>query len=340
MPVALIGAGAIGRMHAETLLRHPTVTLAAIADPTPAARDYAQSLGVPLYETHQDLLSRVRVGAAIVATPNATHADVGIDCLRAGVPVLMEKPIADTAAQAQRLCDAATTAGVPLLVGHQRRHNPIVQRARSLIRDGAVGRPVSANVMATWLKPDSYFEPAWRRRKGGGPVLINLIHDIDMTRFLLGEVESVQAMASSAVRGFEVEDTACAMLRMKSGVLVTMTVSDTVAAPWNYDLGAGEAAHYPQQPVDAYAIAGTEGSLTLPHLRMWRYEGPRGWQEPLTMQHTAVHRADPYELQLLHLREVAEGRAEPLCSGHDGLRTLQVTQAVLQSAASGLPVQP
>lgn len=335
MPVALFGAGAIGRMHTERLLRHPAVMLAAIADPTPAAREYAQELGVPWFERHQDLLAEVSVGAAIVATPNATHAEVGVDCLRARVPVLVEKPIADTVAEALRLCEAAAAAGVPLLVGHQRRHNPVLQRARELIRDGAVGRPVCANVMATWLKSDAYFELAWRRRQGGGPVLINLIHDIDITRFLLGEVESVQAVTSNAVRGFEVEDTACAMLRMASGALVSATVSDTVVAPWNWDLSAGEAAHYPQQPVDAYTISGTEGSLTLPHLRMWRYEGVRGWHEPLTMRHSPAHRADPYDVQLQHVRDVAEGRAEPLCNGIDGLRTLQTTQAVLEAAASG-----
>ena len=258
-----------------------------------------------------------------------------MDCLHAGVPVLVEKPIAESVEEAQRLCDEVTATGVPLLVGHQRRHNPLLLRARELILNGAIGKPVCANVMATWLKPEGYFELAWRRKKGGGPVLINLIHDIDMTRFLLGEISSVQGITSNAIRGFEVEDTACAILHMASGALVSMTVSDAVVAPWNWDLSAGEAAHYPPQLVDAYSISGTEGSLSLPHLRMWRYEGRRGWHEPLTMLHTPLHRGDPYDAQLLHLREVAEGRVQPLCSAIDGLCTLQATQAVLQAAASG-----
>ena len=334
----MIGAGAIGRMHAERLARHPDVQLAGLADPTPAARDFARSLGVPWFAHHQDLVRQLRPRAAIVATPNASHVQVGLDLVAERVAILVEKPIADDAAAARRLCDAAAAAAVPLLVGHHRRHSAMLQRARELVQGGAIGRPVCATVMATWLKPDAYFDVAWRRQAGGGPVLINLIHDIDMTRFLLGEVVAVQAMASSAVRGFEVEDTATASLRMDSGALVSMTVSDAVAAPWNWDLGAGEAAHYPQQPADAHFIAGTEGSLTLPHLRLWRYEGARGWHEPLTESHTPLHRSDPYDAQLAHLRDVAEGRAQPICSGIDGLRTLQATQAVLQAAASGLPV--
>lgn len=338
MPVAVIGAGAIGRTHAERVLRHPDTMLVGLADPAPAAREIARRLGVPYFARHQDMLEQLRPAAAIVATPNAAHVQVGLDCISAGVAVLVEKPIADDPAEAQQLCDAAARARVPLLVGHQRRHSPALRRAKALIDAGELGRPVCATVMASWMKPAPYFELAWRRSKGGGPVLINLIHDIDMVRYLLGEVQAVQAMASNAVRGFEVEDTASASLRMANGALVSVLVSDTVVAPWNWDLAAGEADHYPQQPVDAHYISGTEGSLTLPHLRLWRYQGAQGWHEPLTMSHTPLHRGDPYDAQLSHLRDVVEGRAQPACSGVDGLRTLQATLAVLQAAQSGLPV--
>ncbi|VTU27309.1 Gfo/Idh/MocA family protein [Variovorax sp. RA8] len=338
MPVAVIGAGAIGRMHVERLLGHPEVAPAAIADPTPAARDYAAGIGVPWFADHRELLDRTRPGAVIVATPNSTHAEVGIACIERRLPVLMEKPVADTVAQGQRLCDAAAAAGVPLLVGHQRRHNPILRHARKLLADGIVGKPVSVTAMATWLKPDSYFELAWRRQAGGGPVLINLIHDIDLLRFLIGEVDSVQAMASNAVRGYEVEDTAAVLMRFACGALATLAVSDAAVAPWNWDLAAGEAAHYAQLDVNSHYISGTEGSLALPRLEVWRYAGTRGWHEPLTCSRTPVHRGDPYVEQLRHLRAVAEGREAPVCSGADGLRTLQAALAVQEAVRSQRPV--
>lgn len=339
-PIAVLGAGAIGRMHAERLLRHPSTALAAIADPTPAGREFAQACGVPWFAEHGELLATVRPAAAIVATPNATHAEVGIACLRAGVATLVEKPIADDPGAAARLCAEAENCGTPLLVGHQRRHNIALQRARELVQGGAIGRPVTATVMANWLKPNAYFDLAWRRSAGGGPVLINLIHDIDMVRFLFGEVQAVQAMRSNAVRGFEVEDTAVALLKMDNGMLVTLAVSDTTVSPWNWDLQAGEAAHYPQQPEDAHFISGTEGALTLPHLRLWRYRGAHGWHESLSREETPLHRCDPYERQLQHLRDVAEGKVQPICSGADGLRTLQATLAVLQAATSGRITNP
>lgn len=339
MPVAVMGAGAIGRMHIERILAHAEVSLAGIADPSPAARDLAESLDVPWFADPLVLAAQTAAEAVVVATPNSTHTSIGIACIERGLPVLVEKPVADTLAEANRLCEAAEAAGVPLMVGHQRRHNPIIRQARHLLEQGLLGRPVTATAMATWLKPDSYFDIPWRRQAGGGPVLINLIHDVDLLRFLLGEVVSVQAQTSSAVRGFEVEDTAAAVLRFACGALASLTVSDAVVAPWNWDLAAGEASHYAKQDVDAIFITGTEASLTLPRLQVARYRGSRGWHEPLTLERTPVHAADPYVEQLRHLRAVVEGRETPVCSGRDGLRTLQTTLAVHEAARRGTTVR-
>jgi predicted dehydrogenase len=336
--IALIGAGAIGRMHAERCQRHAEVHLAAIADPSDAGRAFAGSLGVPWFADHRAMLDESRAGAVIVATPNGTHLSIGRDCIDRGLPLLVEKPIADSAAAAAALCDAAEAAGVPLLVAHHRRHGAIQRRARELVAGGLLGRPVVVNAMATWLKPDAYFDLPWHRQSGGGPVLINLIHDIDQLRFMLGEIEQVQAITSNAVRGLAVEDTAAVLLRFANGALGTLITSDAAVSPWNWDLAAGEAAHYPRQAIDSMFISGTEASLTLPRLEIWRYAGARGWQQPLTQQRSAVHDSDPYMAQLSHLRAVVEGREAPVCSGRDGLRSLQVALAVHEAARTQRPV--
>lgn len=338
MPVALIGAGAIGRMHHERALVHPEVRIAAVADPSPEARAWASQQGLPWFEDAGDLLQTRQVAAAIVATPNTLHRDAALACIRKGVVPLVEKPVADTVESGLAIVRASAEHGVPALVGHQRRHNLITQQARRLVQDGVLGRPVAAQVLAAWLKPDAYFEMAWRRSPGGGPILINLIHDVDQLRFLLGEVRQVQALKSSAVRGHPVEDTAAAVLHMASGALVTVLTSDTAVSPWNWDLGAGEAAHYPRQDIDSLTLMGTEGSLTLPRLSVWRYPGTRGWHEPLQQSRIAPHHRDPYAEQLRHLRAVAEGRETPLCSALDGLRTLQATLALHEAADGGRAV--
>jgi predicted dehydrogenase len=340
LPVALLGAGGIGRMHAQRLFVHPDLCLAGVADPSPAARDWAEGLGVPWAAEPADLLDRVRPGAAIVSTPNALHTSVGLECVARRIPLLVEKPIADTVAEACRLADAARAAGVPVLVGHQRRHGVAVQRARRMIAEGAVGRVVAVTMLAAWLKPASYFaDGPWRRQKGGGPVLINAIHDVDLLRHLVGEVASVHAVASNAQRGFEVEDTAAAVLRLTGGALATLMVTDSAVSPWNYDIASAESELYPPQLADALYIAGSEGALTVPQLLQWRYRGAaRHWHAELTHEQTTLHRRDPFAEQLRHLRAVAEGREAPLCSADDGIATLRATRAVLESAETGRTV--
>jgi predicted dehydrogenase len=342
LPIAVIGAGLIGMTHIDRALKSPDVELAGIADPTPAAADFARAIGVPCFPDYQSLLAKAKPRAVVVATPNATHAQITVDCLEHGAAVLVEKPIADTLADGRRICEASRATGLPVLVGHQRRHNPIMRKAKAIVAAGTLGRPVSATVLCTWLKPRDYFDVAWRREPGGGPILINLIHDIDLMRHLYGEIDSVQALASNAVRGLAVEDSAVVALRFRNGALGTVTVSDTAAAPWNWDLAAGEAERFPRQDINAHFYSGTEGSLTLPRLEVWRYrqdQGPaQGWHDPLTLERTALHLGCPYTEQIRHFAALIEGREAPVCSAQDGFRTLEATLAVTQAAQAGSAV--
>ncbi len=334
----LIGAGVIGRTHIDRIGRDPHLALAGIAEPSAAGKALAEQLGVPWAASHLELLDRTQAQGAIVATPNASHVGMAIDCLERGVAALVENPVADTVAEALALVQAQQRTGVPVLVGHHRRHNPINSRARSIVQNGRLGRVVTANVMCTVLKPDAYFDAAWRRQPGGGPVLINLIHEIDMLRFLCGEITEVQALSSNAVRGFAVEDTAAAVLRFASGALGTVVLSDATASPWCWDFCAAEQDQYPRQDVQSHFIAGTHGSLSLPDLALWNYRGDRSWHAEMTLEKTFVHKADAYSRQLQHFAAVIEGREAPLCSAVDGLRTLQATLAVAEAARSGQAV--
>ena len=342
LPIAVVGAGLIGKTHIDRALKSSSVELVGISDPTPGAAALARSIGIPCFADHRSLISEIKPKGVVVATPNVTHAEITVDCLERGAAVLVEKPIADTLEDGRRICEASRAASLPVLVGHQRRHNPIMRKAKAIVGSGALGRPVSATVLCTWLKPRDYFDATWRRLKGGGPILINLIHDIDLMRHLYGEIESVQALASNAVRGFEVEDSAVVALRFRNGALGTVTVSDTTVAPWNWDLSAGEAERFPRQDVNAHFYSGTEGSLTLPRLEVWRYRqdqgAAQGWHDPLTVERTAVHTGDPYTEQLRHFAALVEGKEVPVCSALDGFRTLEATLAVTQSTVSGRPV--
>ena len=338
--LALFGAGAIGRTHIDRITRSANLALAGIADPSDAGKALAQGLNVPWFASHVDLLDAVKPQGAIIATPNALHIQQALDCLKRGVPVLVEKPVADSVAEAQWLVEAQQRTGVPVLVGHHRRYNPINRRAHQIVQDGKLGRLVSANAMATFFKPQAYFDAApWRTVPGGGPILINLIHEIDMLRFICGEIVEVQAIGSNAVRGFAVEDSAAAVFRFANGAVGTVVLSDTATAPWCWDMCAGEQDQYPRQNVQSHFFSGTHGALSLPDLALWGYRGERSWHAELTVEQTRVHQQDPYTLQLQHLAAVIAGTETPICSALDGLRTLQATLAVSEAARSGRAVQ-
>jgi len=338
--LAVIGAGAIGRTHVDRARLHPDVEIVAIADPSPAAEQFANDERVEWFADYAAMLDSVKLEGIIVATPNATHVDVGLACVERGIAALIEKPVTDRVEDSLRLDSAARDAGVPVLVGHHRRHNPILRRAREFVSSGRLGTAVAANAFATFYKPDAYFDVPWRRQAGGGPVLINLIHDIDIMRFLLGEIVEVQAQTSRNVRGFEVEDTAAVLLRFENGALGTLLVSDTAVAPWNWDLAAGEAAHFPRQDENTHFLMGTEASLTLPRLDIWEYRSGKGWHDPLTVERSTPHASDPYHEQLRHFAAVIAREEEPVCSAIDGARTLAATLAVHDSAAARAPVAP
>lgn len=336
--LAVIGAGAIGRAHIDLALRHPDWTLVAISDPSEGAVAFASDRGLSWFSTYDEMFDAVPIDAAIIATPNDTHLEVGLACIARGIAVLVEKPIAPTVEEAQRLSSSAEKAGIPLMVGHHRRHNPLLRQAREIIVSGRLGRPVSATIMANFLKPDSYFQATWRRLPGGGPILINLIHEIDLVRFLYGEIESLQALHSNATRGFEVEDTAAVLLKFHSGALGTITLSDTTVAPWSWDLTSGESSSYPRQDVNTHFFMGTDASLTLPRLEIWHYRESKGWHEPLTQERRAPYDGNPYMEQLRHFRAVIEGKENPRSSGPDATRSLEATLAVHCAAQNLQPI--
>ncbi len=334
-PLAVIGAGVIGRTHIERMLAMPEFDLVGVAEPSAAGQQWCQAKGLAVFATHTELLNTTRPQGVVIATPNASHVSVAADCMAQGIAVLIEKPVADTLAAAEHLIQLEKETGVPVLVGHHRRHNPILQRARQIIDEGRLGHVVHAHVMANFYKPTAYFDVAWRRQKGGGPVLINLIHDIDMLVYLLGEVRAVQAHSSNTVRGFEVEDSASALLEFACGTQAVMTVSDTTVSPWCWDLCAGEQSQYPRQAVASHYLAGTHGALSLPDLALWQYTGERHWHHELQCAQSRVHETDVYVQQLRHFRAVAERQAPPLCSALEAWRTLQATQALVQAAQTG-----
>ncbi|WP_347312138.1 Gfo/Idh/MocA family protein [Defluviimonas sp. SAOS-178_SWC] len=333
--IALVGAGLIGQRHAEAIAAVPGVVLSAVADPAEAGREVAAAQGARHFPTLGEMIAADRPDGVILATPNRHHVDGALDCIAAGLPVLVEKPLATDLAGAERIVAAAERAGVPVAVGHHRRHNPLIARAKAEIAEGRLGQITAVQATTWFMKPDEYFEVGWRRETGAGPVHLNLIHDIDLLRHLCGEVASVHAMESNAVRKNAVEDTTVILLRFESGALGTVNLSDTIVAPWSWELTARENAAYPATGESCYWIGGTHGSLALPNLALWSNPGKRSWWEPISATRLPFGLDDPLVRQIRQFAAVIRGEEPPLVPASEGLRNQRVIEAVKNSAVTG-----
>lgn len=337
--IAVVGFGLIGKRHADTLHQTPGLGLAAIVEPTEHGRQQAAYLGVPVFGSLDALFQAQSPDGVILATPTPLHVEQGLICIEQSCPVLIEKPIAVSATDARVLIEAADSAGVPLLVGHHRRHNGMVRAAKQAIVDGAIGAVRSVQATCWFYKPDHYFEAApWRTKKGAGPISVNLVRDVDLLRHFCGEVASVQAISVPSRRGFENEDLASAILEFDSGAVASISVSDSIVSPWSWELTARENPAYPATEESCYLIGGSEGSMSLPDLRVWQHVSDRDWWTPISATSLIADSEDPLAVQSKHFAEVIHGRAAPLVSGIQGLRSLEVVDAVALAASTKCPV--
>lgn len=337
--VAVVGAGIIGRPHIETIGTSDGFVLSAIVDPAPEAPQFAADHGVPYFPDIEGLLEARAADAVIVASPNHTHVPYATLLLEAGIPVLLEKPVANEAADAEKLVVIVERTGVPLLLGHHRRHNPIIKAAKAAIDAGRIGEMVTAVVNSTLAKPAPYYNTEWRRTPGqGGPLAINMSHEIDLLRHFFGEAASVRAVVSHARRNSPVEDTASAIVTFRNGGIASLTISDASCGPWAWDLSAGEAPdRFPAHDISAHMYSGTKGGLSLPDLGLWTYPGAEPDWETKQRRETLPYTPAPvYVEQLRHFGAVIAGKADPLVTCADGLANMRIIDAMRQSAASGL----
>jgi predicted dehydrogenase len=334
--IAVIGAGLIGCKHIAKITGHRGYTLAGIADVN-IDLAAARNAGAPAFTDHRQLLDEVRPQAVIIAAPNQLHAEIGIDCARRGIHILVEKPVTDTLEAASRLIAEVKRAGIKSLVGHHRRHHRQVRTLQALLSERRIGTLVGVSAIWVTYKPAAYFAAApWRTQAGGGPVLINLIHEIDFLRYAVGEIASVGAITSNRQHGFAVEDTAAALLEFENGALGTFLASDSAVSPWTTEQGVGESPEFPYSGENGYRFIGSHGALEFPELVHWsQANGAQSWNEPIHAQRIHAPSIDPYIAQLDHFRDVINGVTPSLQAVEDGARTLIATLAVIEAAATG-----
>ncbi len=321
MRVLVLGAGLIGARHIDRVSKHPKCELVGVVETNEA---YTPAFDVPVFHAVEDV--DVAVDAAICAVPTQLHLPLGAACAARGWAVLMEKPLAETLVEADQLISACRE--VPLLVGQHRRHHPFVQRTKELIEGGAIGELVAVSGMWSVRKPDAYFQGNWRAGAAGSPVSINLVHDLDLLRFIIGDVSGVSGFVSGKTRGRGIEDSGAVSLKFDNGVVGSFLFSDAGASPWGFEAASSENPNIATSSQDCYRFVGTRGALSFPSLTLW--EGAEDWSQPQASRTIEVEAVNPLDAQLDHLRDVVQNGVSPLVSGKDARKTLALVEAVMQ----------
>lgn len=353
--IAIIGAGAIGPRHAQAVRQDPNATLVGLVDPSPMGIREATQIGTAYFPSVQALLvSSKKPDAAIVCAPNHVHVSIATELLNAGIHVLCEKPLAVDSASGTELVAHAATLEQHLLTAHHRRFNPYVVAAKRILdrETQSIGQITAVSGLFTLHKPQSYFDKPmeWHRSaESGGPVMINLIHDIDVLHYLLGsKVKRVAAFEATKRRGHAAEEGGAIILHFENGVVGSFVLSDAVVGGHSFEMGTGENPIIPRNGKDAYRIFGTEGTLSVPDLRRSFYseEGEKSWNSE--MSETTEKLQDllseeemakvPFELQVAHFIKVIRGEEQPRCSGEDGLAAVKVAEAVKKALSTGVVV--
>jgi len=312
--ILVVGGGLIGIRHVQTVQEHPHCELVGLADP-----DMSIAPDLPRFAAMEDV--DVPVDGVIIATPTHLHAVHGQLAADRGWHMLLEKPVADTLEHAQALQCSLRRTNARSLVGHHRRYHASVQQLQALIADGAIGDVVTASLLWAMRKPDAYFEGNWRTA-GGSPVLINLVHDIDLLRFCLGEITQTIALSGLPLRDAGRIESGAIAMRFASGATGTISFADTAPSPWGFEAGTGENPNIGTTGEDMMWITGTKGAVSFPSLNLW--SGLDWSVPPLRVPQTiSLNTASPLDAQLSHFVDVMDG-APPLIDVADATRTLAV----------------
>jgi predicted dehydrogenase len=281
------------------------------------------------------VLQNNRVDGVIISTPTISHCENAISAMELGLDIFIEKPISATVIEAKEITKTAIKNKCKVLVGHQRRFYPLVLKTKEIIKSNELGVVVGLSGLWALRKDKDYFVPEWRKEITAGPVITNLIHDIDYLRFIFGDIEEVTAFTSNIVNDFDKEDVVTANLKFKNGILGNFLITDCGTSPWSWETATGENIHLPNLIENNLRVVGTKGSLEFPNLKIWKYKNNgENWMHEIYSKELAFSNIDPYVSQINHFKDVINRIVEPVTSSEDAELTLKVALSILDSAVN------
>ena len=329
--VGLIGAGNISQTHARAAAAIPGVSVAAVHGANGAkARELAASHGAAAYDSLDAFLDHEPMDMVVIGSPSGVHAAQGVAAARRGLHVLVEKPIDVTTERADELIAAAEESGVRLGVLFQDRLKPGIVKLKQLVDSGGLGRVLSVSARVPWYRPPDYYRLSrWRGTAaldGGGALMNQGIHTVDLLLWVLGDVIRVQARTATLLHEIESEDTALALLEFASGAAGVLEAST---------------ATYPGYP-RRVEITGTEGTAVLEHDRLVSADlrTPRpelvgdGGDANASASSPVVSDASGHQRLIEDFLRAIETGSRPACDGHEGRRSVELVEAIYRSARS------
>jgi UDP-N-acetyl-2-amino-2-deoxyglucuronate dehydrogenase len=226
----IIGCGVIGRLHAEAISTLPDAQLVAVADIIPErAQKLAKEFHATPYTDFQEMLAREQLDVVDVCTPSGMHGDHARQVMRSGRNVIVEKPMEISRVAIEEMLRVQQETGVKMAVISQHRFDPDTGQVYNLIKEQAFGRLVLGNALVPWWRSQAYYDSgAWRgtwELDGGGVLMNQSIHSIDVLQWLMGPVKSIFAYTDTLVHRMETEDVAVAVLRFANGALGTIAAT-------------------------------------------------------------------------------------------------------------------
>lgn len=316
--LVVAGAGAIGCRHLAHIDAHPGLCLAAIVDPAPATAALADA---PWFGSLADC--NIEANGIVIATPTGDHEATFAAAAARGWHALIEKPLAPDLASIDRMIHVAREKGVHILTGHHRRFHPRVTALKALLEAGTIGQPVTATSIWAVRKPEGYFDIPWRQGRDGAPVQMNVSHEVDLLRYLFGEITRTAGLGANPVRRAGRVESGAAVLGFASGLVASVTFSDTTPTPWGFEHGTGENPNIAHTGEDSLRIMGTQGAISFPSLTVW--SGAKDWSEAPSPARQNAPDGVPLVLQLEHFARVIKGEEPPLNDAASGRATLAAT---------------
>lgn len=336
--VGIVGAGNISDTHARAALEIPGVEVAAVfGRNVERAKDLADRHGGTAYDDFESFVAHSPLDLVMIGSPSGVHAEQASAFARRGVHVLVEKPLDITTARIDDLNRVAEEAGVKVGVFFQDRTSVHLTWLKGLLERGELGEVFLASARVKWYRPPEYYGGSrWRGTwalDGGGALMNQGIHTVDLLLWLLGDVERVYARTRTALHDIEVEDTVAACLEFSGGAIATLEAATSV---------------YPGFP-RRLELTGTKGTVVVEHDRVVLAEllsppsepvpGADGNQNASSTSAT-VSDVRGHRMIIEDFLRSLEGGGRPLCDGQEGRRSVALVEAIYRSARTGAPEAP